>query len=192
MGSRLVILGVIADTHIPDRMPRLHPNVVPVFRQAKVQAILHAGDISVPRVLHELEEVAPVHAVRGNRDWFSLRQLPHCLNLEFGGVKIGLAHGHGNLMRYMLEKPHNLLLGVKEELYINYMLSVFPAADVIIFGHMHRVVNQRLGGKLLFDPGSACCPGDRQKGPSVGLLHLDGGGLAEAEVVYLKTSSNRA
>jgi putative phosphoesterase len=186
----LITLGIIADTHIPDRMPRLHPDVLPVFKQAGVQAILHAGDVSVPRVLSELEQVAPVHAVRGNRDWVSLRGLPHSLELDFAGIKIGLAHGHGNLMRYVLEKPHNILWGVKEENYINYMLSVFPSADVIVFGHMHRVVTQRLDGKLMFDPGSACCPGDRQKGPSVGLLHLNGG-LPEAEIVYLKSRSDR-
>jgi len=185
----LITLGIIADTHIPDRMLRLHPNVLPVFRRAGVQAILHAGDVSVPRVLHELETVAPVHAVRGNRDWFSLRRLPNCLRLEFSGVKIGLAHGHGNFLRYMIEKPRNLLLGLKEEAYINYVLSVFPDMDVIVFGHMHRVVKQRLNGKLVFDPGSACCADDLEKGPTVGLLHLTAEGQFEAEVVYLKTVS---
>ena len=34
-----------------------------------VDAILHAGDISRPRVLAQLAEIAPVHAVAGNRDW---------------------------------------------------------------------------------------------------------------------------
>jgi hypothetical protein len=184
----LITLGIIADTHIPDRVPRLHPNVLPVFRQAGVQAILHAGDVSVPRVLKELETVAPVHAVRGNRDWVSLGRLPKSLRLEFGGVKIGLAHGHGNFWRYMIEKPLNLLMGLKKERYINYMLSVFPDVDVIVFGHMHLVVNQCLEGKLVFDPGSACCAEDEVKGPTVGLLHLKGEGQVEAEVVYLKTA----
>ena len=171
---------------IPDRMPRLNPRVLPIFRDAGVQAILHAGDVCVPRVLRELETVAPVQAVRGNRDWVSLRQLPTSLRLEYGGVSIGLTHGHGNLSRYLIEKPRNLLFGLKEERYINYALSLFPEVEVVVFGHMHRVVIQRVGGKLVFDPGSACCVGDNQKGPSVGLLHIHAEGQVEAEVIYLK------
>lgn len=185
----MITLGIIADTHIPDRMPRLNPRILPAFGEAGVQAILHAGDVSVPRVLRQLETVAPVHAVRGNRDWVSLRWLPHRLHLEFGGVKIGLVHGHGNFSRYLAEKPRNLLFGLKEERYINYALSVFPDVDVVIFGHMHRVIIQRVDGKLVFDPGSACCAGDEPKGPSVGLLHIHAEGQVDAEVIYLKTRS---
>ena len=64
----MIRLGVISDTHIPDRARRLNERVIPVFREAGVSAILHAGDVSTPRVLKQLEEVAPVYATRGNRD----------------------------------------------------------------------------------------------------------------------------
>lgn len=187
----MITLGIIADTHIPDRVPQLHPNILTVLRQARVEAILHAGDVSVPRVLHELETIAPVHAVRGNRDWLKLSRLPSHLRLEFAGVKIGMAHGHGNLVRYLLEKPRNLLLGLKEETYIHYMLSVFPDMDVIVFGHMHRAVNVRLGGKLIVDPGSACCVEDKKKGPSMAMLHIHDRDLVEAEIIYLNNVGNR-
>lgn len=185
----MITLGVIADTHIPDRQPGLHPNVLPVFQREGVQAILHAGDVSVPRVLDELATVAPVYAVRGNRDFYRLRHLPSQLRMEFAGVTIGLAHGHGNLPRYLIEKPRNLLLGLKEENYIRYMLSVFTDVDVIIFGHLHRMVNQQREGKLVFDPGSACCALEKQKGPSVGVLRIHAGGPVKAEVIYLKTAT---
>lgn len=185
----MITLGIIADTHIPDRMPRLHAGVLPAFRRAGVRAILHAGDVCVPRVLRELETVAPVFAVQGNRDWISLRHLPTSLILEFDGVKIGLAHGHGGLWRYLLEKLHNSLYGLKEEKYVDYMLSFFPGVDVIVFGHVHRIVNQRLSGKLVFDPGSACCAEDIEKGPTVGLLNIYEQGQVDAEVVYLNIAS---
>lgn len=185
----MISLGILADTHIPDRQPRLHPNILPVFQRERVQAILHAGDVSVPRVLDELAEVAPVHAVRGNRDIYRLRYLPSRLRMDFGGVAIGLAHGHGNLPRYLIEKPHNLLLGLKEERYIRYMLSIFPDVNVIVFGHMHRVVNELREGKLVFDPGSACCAEDKQKDPSVGILRIYTGGQVEAEVIYLNSAT---
>jgi hypothetical protein len=181
----MITLGILADTHIPDRLPRLHRAVLPVFREANVQAILHAGDVCVPGVLAELATVAPVHAVRGNRDWVSLGRLPKTLRLELGGVKIGLAHGHGSLPRYLLEKPYNLLFGLQEERYIQYVLSLFPDVDVVVFGHMHRVVNQRRDGKLVLDPGSACCTTDKEPGPSLALLQIHDSGQAEAEIVYL-------
>ena len=188
----MITLGLIADTHVPDRAVRLHPNVLPVFRRAGVQAILHAGDVSVPRLLDELGTVAPVHAVRGNRDLYRLGRLPGKLQLEFGGVSIGLVHGHGNLLSYLVEKPRNLLFGLDEEIYIRYALSVFPEVQVIVFGHMHRVVNQRREGKLMVDPGSACCVLDKEKGPSVGLLHIHDGGQVEAEIIYLKAATGGA
>jgi putative phosphoesterase len=71
----MTTLGVLADTHIPDRVPTLNPRVIQVFRQAQVSAILHAGDVSVPQVLAELEKIAQVYAVRGNRDIFLSQEI---------------------------------------------------------------------------------------------------------------------
>jgi hypothetical protein len=99
----MTTLGVLADTHIPDRVPDLNPKVIQIFQQAQVAAILHAGDVSVPRVLKELEQVAPVHAVRGNRDIFYLRNLSMQIRLTIDGVSIGMAHGHETFIRYMLD-----------------------------------------------------------------------------------------
>lgn len=181
----MITLGIIADTHIPDRLPRLHPQVLPQFQKANVTAILHAGDVCVPRVISELETVAPVHAVRGNRDWVSLGRLPIKLVLEYGGVRIGLTHGHGNMTRYVGEKVRNMLFGLDEKRYIDHARSFFSDVDVVVFGHLHRSVLEQLDGKLIFDPGSACCVGDDKKGPSVGLLHIHTGGKVEAEVINL-------
>ena len=88
------IIGVLADTHIPDRSRRLNPKIADIFRAAKVELILHAGDISIPRVLRKLEEIAPVHAVRGNRDLFWSANLPMHRVLEIEGNKIGMTHGN--------------------------------------------------------------------------------------------------
>jgi putative phosphoesterase len=92
-------LGVLADTHIPDRVPKLNSKVIQTFRQAQVAAILHAGAVSVLNVLQELEQVAPVHVVRGNRDIFDLRNLPLQVQLMIEGVSIRMAHGHGTFTR---------------------------------------------------------------------------------------------
>ena len=86
----MVTLGVISDTHIPDRARSLERLVLDVFQSAGVKAILHAGDVSTPRVITQLEEIAPVHAVRGNRDWVALAHLPYQSLLTFDGIKVGV------------------------------------------------------------------------------------------------------
>jgi putative phosphoesterase len=171
----VIVLGVLADTHIPDRARGLDPHVGEIFRESGVQAILHAGDVSVPVVLEELSKIAPVTAVQGNRDMYRLRKLPVKCLLEFEGVQIGLTHGHGCLEEYLLDKIQYILTGIDEERYIRRVFGVFPAAKVIVFGHTHLRLNAWMEGKLLFNPGSACCaPGNPMK-PSLGLLRVHQG-----------------
>jgi hypothetical protein len=181
----MVTLGIIADTHIPDRAQCLHPGALECFQRSGVHVILHAGDVSVPRVLAELEIIAPVYAVRGNRDWVYLRHLPwvHKLNIE--GVLIGLIHGHGDLAHYLTDKAHYLLYGLQEQRYIARVLSVLTSVRVIVFGHLHIPVNRWVDGRLVFNPGSACCPDKKGVAPSVGLLHIHAGGQVEGEIIPL-------
>ena len=161
MADIMTTLGVLADTHIPDRVPELNPKVIQIFRQVGVAAILHAGDVSVPHVLAELEQVAPVYAVRGNRDIFYLRNLPLRVQLDINGVSIGMAHGHGTFTRYMIDKIHRSIYGRLDEKYLQRMLQTFPDVDVIVFGHLHVPYNLHLDGKLLFNPGSPGFPWPR-------------------------------
>ncbi len=180
-----MILGVLSDTHIPDRVRGLRPEVLTIFKHAGVGAILHAGDVCTPAVLDQLAQVAPVHAVRGNRDIYLLRDLPLELMLEFEGVKIGMMHGHGGWQLYLLDKLHWIALGVQEERYRRRAMATFAEAKLIIFGHLHRPVNIWVDGKLLFNPGSASVP-DKSYGPaSVGLVYLEEGKVVKAEIVRL-------
>ena len=181
----MTILGVIADTHVPDRVSRLEPRAVEVFRQAGVEAILHAGDVSVPRVLEELGQIAPVHAVRGNRDIFSLANLPLQIRLNIQGVSIGMAHGHGTLKNYLVDKMRWMVSNTKYERYIQRMLETFPDVDVIVFGHLHAPHNLHLEGKLVLNPGSASFLWPRKYPPSVGLLEIGEGKRVEGEIIYL-------
>lgn len=181
----MTTLGVLADTHIPDRAAHLNPKVIETFRQAEVAAILHAGDVSVPRVLVELEQVAPVHAVRGNRDIFYLRDLPLQVRLKINGISIGMAHGHGTFTRYMIDKIHRSIYGRSVENYLRLMLKTFPDADLIVFGHVHETVNIRLDGKLLFNPGSTSFPWPRGSPATIGLLYLEQGTDPRGEIIDL-------
>ena len=181
----MTTLGVLADSHIPDRASKLNPRVCEIFRQAQVKAILHAGDVSVQRVLDELGQVAPVYAVRGNRDIFYLRHLPLSIELNVEGVSIGMAHGHGTFKRYMIDKIQRAIRGRLVERYIQRMLHTFPGADVIVFGHLHLPCNFRIEGKLLFNPGSTTFPWSRGDPATVGLLYLSQANEPQGEIITL-------
>ncbi|HEX9029342.1 MAG TPA: metallophosphoesterase family protein [Anaerolineales bacterium] len=182
----MVTLGILSDTHIPDRAQKLDPQILSVFRNAGVDAILHAGDIATPAVLDELAQVAPVYAVRGNRDWVWLNKLPLKRQLEFGGVQVGLTHGHGRWWNYVVDRTRVMFFGFRLAYFLPHVLKAFPHAKVIVFGHTHRPMNRWINGQLLFNPGSPHFPDQHSKAPSVGLIRIDAGGQVRGEIIYLQ------
>lgn len=183
----MLTLGVIADTHIPDRTKHLNPEALEVFKRADVDAILHAGDMCLPKVISQLKEIAPVHTVRGNRDLFGFRDIPWNQQLEFEGVTIGITHGHGGWWEYVLERLSYTYKGSpKFSHFENKAIHSFPDVDVLVLGHNHAPANRWQDGQLIFNPGSPCCPNDNYPNlpPSVGLLHIDRGNV-EGEIVFL-------
>jgi len=180
----LTLVGLIADTHIPDRVAALHPDILPVFRDARVSAILHAGDVSIPQVLSQLGQIAPVYAVRGNRDIYRLRHLPMSCLLNFGGVPVGLVHGQGNLWFYLYEKVKIFIVGYRLEFYLPFLFRTFPQAQAIVFGHSHMPMIRWVQDKLIINPGSASCPTEEHL-PSVGLLRIEAGEIS-GELVWLR------
>jgi len=181
-----IVLGLIADTHIPDRVEKLHPDILPIFREADVSAILHAGDVSIPEVLSQLETVAPVYAVRGNRDIYHLRHLPMSQLLYFGGVPVGLVHGQGSLWFYLYEKVKIFTVGYRLEFYLPYLFKTFPQARVIIFGHSHMPMVRWINDTLIINPGSVSCP-NREYLASIGLLRIENNKI-EGELVWLEST----
>jgi putative phosphoesterase len=181
----LLTVGVISDTHIPDRVDRIHPQIVSIFREAHVEQILHAGDISIPSVLTELGQVAPVLAVRGNRDLIFDSSLPNLRLIELAGVKVALMHGHGGWINYFRDKLVYFRSGYQIERYIPKLIDAAAGARVIIFGHTHFPENLWRDGKLLFNPGSASSSISRKLGPSVGILRFYTGGTVESEIIKM-------
>ncbi|MGH2705409.1 MAG: metallophosphoesterase family protein [Actinomycetota bacterium] len=163
----MVRVGLISDTHIPGRARALPRVVHELF--AGVDAVLHAGDVMDPSVLDELRLIAPVHAVLGNLDGWSLAGRVHeRLDLELGGVRIGMVHDSGTSK------------GRRER-----MRRAFPGCRVVVFGHSHMPLIEDDGDLLLVNPGSACDP-RRAKVPTVALLDL-AGGVPRAELVPVRS-----
>ncbi len=185
-------VGVVADTHIPDRARSLHPQLVPALKSAGVDLILHAGDISIPAVLEELGQVAPVKAVRGNRDWSFSPRLPLTLRLDLAGVPVMLMHGHGGWWNYLKDKGKFLVEGYRFERYQQKVVELAADARVIVFGHTHRIENVNINGRMIFNPGTANA-GYRSDIPStIGFLNFFPGGEVKGEILRLAGFRNRA
>ena len=149
--------GVISDTH-----GLLRPEVASALRG--VDRILHAGDVGREQVLHELNRIAPVTAVRGNVDagaWAGA--LPLTAEVEIDGVWIHMLH-------------------ILDDLALDPVAAGFAA---VIYGHSHTPSIERRNGVWFINPGSA---GPRRFSlpATVARLRIADGDV-EAEIVDLET-----
>lgn len=160
-------IGVIADTHIPDRAPDIPQNILKEFKDADM--VIHAGDLVDLVVLETLKDICPnVKAVWGNMDSYEVRRkLPEKEVIKIGNYKIGIMHGYGH--------PNSL---------IDLMRDVFKGGGVnlIIFGHSHSALNEKRGDIIYFNPGS---PTDKIFSPynSYGIIEI--GDKIEGRIVKL-------
>ena len=150
-----VKIGVISDTHIPDRGQHLPQVVLDAFKQ--VDLVVHAGDIISLGVIDELKSVCPnVVVVAGNMDPEAVRKkYPVKEILEILGYRIGAMHGSG---------PASNLLALLKDCFKD------DSCDLIIFGHSHKPMKEEIGGTLFFNPGSAIDPAAEYN--SYGIIEL--------------------
>jgi putative phosphoesterase len=156
--SEAIRIGLISDTH-----GLLRPDVHRAFEG--VSRILHAGDVEGDEILDELALIAPVDAVMGNCDSPWDKRLTRARELTVGGVRIHVSHGHE------LGRPKPAQVAAAYD------------ADVCVYGHTHRQVIERVGERLVVNPGAA---GEARFAlpPSVAILTIRDG-RATAELVTL-------
>ena len=141
-------IGVISDTHnfLDSRVPGLLEGV---------DHILHAGDIGMPALILDLEQIAPVTAVLGNTDDPGLR-FRATETIELASRKFLVHH---------IVNPRS-----PDETLQRWIARERP--DVIVFGHTHKPFSETIAGILYFNPGYA---GKSRFGMerSVAILHCD-------------------
>jgi len=125
-----MLIGLISDTH-----GLLRPTVHAAL--AGVELILHAGDVGDQDILDELQLIAPVHAVLGNTDDPFALHLPLALDLELGGLRVHVSHGHE------LGRPKPAALAAAYD------------GDVIVYGHKHGQRIETVDSALVVNPGAA-------------------------------------
>ena len=105
-----MLIGIISDTH-----NLLREEVTEYLKPCDY--ILHGGDISRQDILDQLNQIAPVKAVRGNNDKEWAGNLPYQIDFELGGVHFYMTHKKKDLPKDL--SPY----------------------DVVVIGHSHQYVN---------------------------------------------------
>ncbi len=166
-GQDKMLIGLISDTHIPDRARIIPQNVIDAFKE--VDLIIHAGDLTSLEVIEELEKIAPVMAVQGNMDRINGINLPKAKTIEAEGLKIGVVHGEV----YPRADTQQLVYLAKE-----------LDADILVSGHSHQPKIEKTDGVLLINPGSPIVP--RLADRTVMLLEINN---KEANVEIVKVGA---
>ena len=119
----MIRAAVISDTH-----GLLREEVVRHIADCDV--IIHGGDINKPEIVRQLQEMAPLHVVRGNNDKEWAEELPLYLEFQLEECRIFLVHNRKDVPRELGD------------------------VDMVIFGHSHKYFEQCIDGRLWLNPGS--------------------------------------
>lgn len=150
-------IGVVSDTHNNLRNVR---RIVELFNAARVDRVVHTGDITQAKTLEVLAQLdAPMYGVFGNNDQergaleaaiqrfgFSFRDPPY--ELDWHGQSIIVVHDPLEFERALAD-THTLAL----------------------HGHTHLYRHEERGGQVLFNPGE--CAGQMPGLNAIGIVDLD-------------------
>ena len=113
---------------ISDTHGLLRPEVMEILKTC--DCIFHGGDINKPEILDQLRSLASIYAVRGNNDkeW---------------------AEGFARTLRFSIEGVEFFMTHNKKDVAWN-----LENVQVVIFGHTHKYLEQKIDGRLWLNPGS--------------------------------------
>jgi len=149
-----VRIAVVSDTH---NNLRNVARIVELLNAADVARVVHTGDITQAKTLEVLARLAaPLVGVYGNNDErdaiapvaarHGMQLVEGSLSFAAAGRRIGVIHD-----------PHHIDAALLEH-------------DLILHGHNHRLVLERRGRTLLFNPGE--CAGMLDGHNAVGVVDL--------------------
>jgi hypothetical protein len=190
---RTVRIGLISDTHMPERWPALPPAIFELFKG--VDLLLHAGDVGELWVLDQLSAIAPVVAVHGNDDTAdSQRELPYQQIITIAGQRILLWHSHfPDRTAELADRRVDGTLRQK----LGRMISRAQRAEatLCVFGHWHMPLVLQQDDVMVINPGAIASgnPFTRQLVQTAALLEVAENGrltlthfnLAKSERPYL-------
>lgn len=117
--------------------------------------LLHCGDGAPDIEILKKTFKGEVHAVCGNCDIDC--SYPQEILLEFGGIKIFMAHGH----RYNVKYEYNSIVYRCREV----------GASIGLFGHSHKAMIDKDQGVTIMNPGSVSLPYGSDK-KTIGIIEI--------------------
>ena len=149
-------IGIVSDTH---NHLRNVARIVELFNAARVERVVHTGDITQAKTLHVLSRLdAPLHGVYGNND---LERDA----LEAAGREYGMQ---------LANPPLHLTWAERRVLVVHDPLELsrrqLASCEVALHGHDHWQRIERVNGALVVNPGE--CAGHLSGHNSVAVLDL--------------------
>lgn len=179
-------IGLISDTHMPDRCDRLPSALFDALHG--VDLLLHAGDVGAMSVLDQLSQIAPVVAVHGNDELGAApAHLPYQQVIGVTRTRIVLTHGHHPDRAEELASRRDDAWEPKLDWRAAF--GQRAGASIVVFGHTHVPLVINWNGVLLINPGAIAPPNysTRQTLQSVARLMIDDDGVPSVTHVDLAT-----
>lgn len=142
---------IVSDTH------KKNDTYLNLLELHKPDMVIHCGDAEGAEYLLTEAADCPVHIVLGNNDFFS--ELPRELELEIGGYKVWVTHGHNYYVSMGNEN-------IKRE-------AVARGMDIVCYGHTHRPVIDWDDDVVALNPGSLSYPRQENRRPSYIIMEID-------------------
>lgn len=148
-------VGVMSDTH--DNLRNV-VRIVDLLNEARVERVVHTGDVSQPKTLDALAALeAPLFGVWGNNDRERERLHQACTRHGFDFSDPGREFVWAERRILVVHDPREIDLHLDEH-------------HVVLHGHDHRHRVERLGGTLVVNPGE--CAGHLDGHNAVGVVDL--------------------
>lgn len=137
-----MLVGIISDTH--DHVPHIK-KAVQLFKDRKADLVIHAGDYCSPFTIAHFEGL-PLKGIFGNNDGdlYVLMDKFQSIDADIEGGFLELDAGGRSIAVY-----HGTHQGITDA------LRSCGTYDVVISGHTHETMNEKIGETLAINPGTA-------------------------------------
>ena len=155
---------IVSDTH------RRHGNLAEaIYNEGHLDMLIHLGDVEGEEEVIKSIAGCETIFIAGNNDFFS--QLDREKEIELGGKKIWLTHGHNYYVSLDLKV-------IEQE-------AVARGMDIVMFGHTHRPLIQIEDELTFINPGSISYPRQADKRCTYIMLEIDDNGEMSFNLKYV-------